>query len=314
MANSTLTGVGSPLSYQGVSSPQPPNLVVIDRAPVSGTVGKDIKNFRLGDIWIDSTNDIPYMLVDMSANIPTWTSFGGDNTSYVTDSGTATESNNSINVLGGDLINTAGSGDTVTINLDRGTDGQIIIGATGSASAYANVTSSDDSLIITEGPNTLDIITGSEVAIQFDTDSGSAIPSAGIITIAGGSNVTTSGSGSTVTITAATTLFPWTEITDATHQMVVDNGYIANRGTAITFTLPATAAVGDRVAIVGQGSGGWIIAQNADQTIHFNSGDTTTGVGGSLASTVRYNTVEIICTVADTDWVVRNASGNLTIV
>jgi hypothetical protein len=107
---------------------------------------------------------------------------------------------------------------------------------------------------------------------------------------------------------------PWTDVILTSQQMAVNNGYSANNGALVTLTLPVTAAFGDRVAVVGNGVGGWSIAQNAGQTIHFNSGDTTPGVGGSLSSTVRYNAVELLCTVANTDWVVRNASGNLTIV
>ena len=78
--------------------------------------------------------------------------------------------------------------------------------------------------------------------------------------------------------------------------------------------MPSTAAVGDLISVVGQGSGGWSIAQNAGQTIHYVSSDTTTGAGGSLSSTVRYDCVDLICTVDNTDFVVKASVGNLTVV
>lgn len=106
----------------------------------------------------------------------------------------------------------------------------------------------------------------------------------------------------------------WTVVTAATEAMAVNNGYIENRATLVTLTLPATAAVGDVIRVTGIGAGGWSIAQNAGQTIHFGAVDTTTGAGGSLSSTDERDSVEMICVVADTDWNVLSAVGNLTLV
>lgn len=52
----------------------------------------------------------------------------------------------------------------------------------------------------------------------------------------------------------------------------------------VTASLPSTSSVGDLVWIVGKGVGGWKIAQNAGQKIHFGNQDTTTGAGGHLDS------------------------------
>lgn len=103
------------------------------------------------------------------------------------------------------------------------------------------------------------------------------------------------------------------EVTGTSQAMAVNNGYIANNASLVTLTLPSTASVGDIVEVIGYGAGGWSVAQNAGQTIHFISSDTTTGAGGSLASTVRYDCVTLICTVTNTDWVVSNSVGNLTV-
>lgn len=107
---------------------------------------------------------------------------------------------------------------------------------------------------------------------------------------------------------------PWTEVTGTSQAAAVNNGYITNNAGLVTVTLPSTAAVGQRVSIVGSGAGLWKLAQNSGQTIHFGSIDSTTGTGGYLAATVRYDSVEVICITANTDWVVRSSVGSITIV
>ena len=106
----------------------------------------------------------------------------------------------------------------------------------------------------------------------------------------------------------------WTEVTGASQNMATNNGYIANNAGLVTVTLPTTLALGDIVEVVGKGAGGWKIAQNAGQTIHFGSLDTTAGTGGSLASTNRYDSIALRCITADTDLSVLGVQGNLTIV
>lgn len=113
---------------------------------------------------------------------------------------------------------------------------------------------------------------------------------------------------------ASATGITWNNVTLAAQSMAVNNGYVVNSASQCTLTLPATAAIGDLVRVVGRESNGWLIAQNAGQTIHFNSSDTTTGVPGQLVSTNRYNSVELVCVTADTDFTVASVSGSLTIV
>lgn len=103
-------------------------------------------------------------------------------------------------------------------------------------------------------------------------------------------------------------------VTGTTQAAAVNNGYITNNAGLVTVTLPASATIGQVVAIVGNGSGGWLLAQNSGQTVHFGNLNTTAGVGGSLASVNRYNSVELICTATNTDWVVRSSMGNITAV
>lgn len=105
----------------------------------------------------------------------------------------------------------------------------------------------------------------------------------------------------------------WSVIT-ADQTAVVDNGYICNKAGLLTLTLPASSAVGKVIRVSGMNTAtGWKIAQNANQIIHFNSTDTTTGASGYLASSAIRDAVEIVCCVANLEWNVVSSVGNITI-
>lgn len=199
------------------------------------------------------------------------------------------------------------------------------------------------------------------------SDSNVVLPSAGNINLSQGTNILTTGSGSTATIaTVATPTFTneiltsstahgvvigqassaltytaagplnyvlvgqgssadpiWApipddtvvDVTGTTQTIAVGTTYISDNAGLVTFTLPATAPQGSIFAIVGNGAGGWLIAQNDNQGIKLNSSASTIGVTGSVASTNRYNCIKCMATVggASTIWVVQNSSGTLTI-
>lgn len=91
--------------------------------------------------------------------------------------------------------------------------------------------------------------------------------------------------------------------------------YICNNGASpITFTLPATAVVGDTYIIVGASSGGWTVAQNAGQSINFGTSTTTTGTGGSLSSSNANDCIFISCHTANTGFTAYAPMGNITVV
>lgn len=342
-----------------------------------------------------------------------------------------------------------GSGAAAVTVTAVGTDGQVLIGATGADPAFATITSTGSTIAFTPGANTLNMETGGAVSTSFPTDGGTATPAAGALTIAGGTNITTAGAASTVTVnldaaislaTSVTsplytvasgdlvlnmtddagtnsvsftnnsdaevayidslgaasftqldvdnirvngnvisstdtngdiTLTPdgtgkvnisyltqytlpiagatgeiadlsdglgaagevltsngagaeptwqevaggisWNEETGTSATMAVDNGYIANNAALVTLTLPDTAALGSVVRVAGKGAGGWKIAQNAGETIHFGTSSTTTGATGYLQNTEQYDAVELVCITANTDWVVISSVGNITV-
>lgn len=108
--------------------------------------------------------------------------------------------------------------------------------------------------------------------------------------------------------------FTWNNVTSGSQAMVPNNGYVADFGTLITFTLPTTAAFGTLISVVGLNTGGWIIAQNSGQNIQFGNLSTTHGASGSLASTNQYDQVDLLCIVANLTWTIRGPISNLTIV
>lgn len=83
------------------------------------------------------------------------------------------------------------------------------------------------------------------------------------------------------------------EISGTTQQAAVGKLYIPHNGSLTTITLPTTATAGQLVQVVGEGSGGFRIAQNASQQIVGVGVATTVGTGGYIESTNRYCTISI---------------------
>lgn len=152
------------------------------------------------------------------------------------------------------------------------------------------------------------------VPTQFTTDNGVAVPALNNLNVFGGTGATTSGSGSTITITVKSDGFLWNDVTGATQTIAAENGYITDRGAGVTYTLPASGTLGDTFIITGK-LGLWTLAQNANQQITFGSASTTVGVGGSLAATNLGDSITAVCITAgaSTVWRVINAVGNITV-
>lgn len=134
--------------------------------------------------------------------------------------------------------------------------------------------------------------------------------------------LTTTGSSGAATFISNTLNIPqysggtgitWNDQTSGSVTMAVNNGYVTDNGASlVTYTLPATAALGSIVEIAGKSAGGWKIAQASGQTIHFGNVNTTTGATGFLSSTATYDCIRLVCTTANTDFVVLSSVGNIT--
>jgi len=90
-----------------------------------------------------------------------------------------------------------------------GTNGQVIIGATGAVPDWANITSSDSSVIVSVGPNTIDLrsaVSGSLTGLSDDA-SNVAVPTGGVIGIEGGLNINTVSAGNVLTVNLDESIF-----------------------------------------------------------------------------------------------------------
>jgi len=81
-------------------------------------------------------------------------------------------------------------------------NGELVIGSSSGSPAAATLASADGTVTITNGANSIDLSAGAAVAIQFDTDSGSAVPSSGVIQVLGGTLLGTTGGTNIVTVNA----------------------------------------------------------------------------------------------------------------
>ena len=105
----------------------------------------------------------------------------------------------------------------------------------------------------------------------------------------------------------------WTSYYGTATGMNLNVGVIVDNVSLVTLTLPVSPIIGSRVRVVGVGAGGWRLAQNSDQVIHFGNASTTVGTGGRLDSTHRRDCVELVCVAQPTDWMVISSVGNINI-
>lgn len=223
---------------------------------------------------------------------------------FATDAGTANPTGAGvITFTGGTGINTAGAGSTVTINLDD----PVIVdnGGTGRTSL------TDGAILVGDGTNAVEQIGPLTDGQLLIGDTAGVSPVAATLTAGAGVSIV-NGAGS-ITISSTSGGFTWNEITGTSSGMTAQNGYITNNAGLVTLTLPAAASIGDMFVVTGKGAGGWRIAQNAGQTVNFGSSSTTTGAGGRLDSTGQFDTVEIVCITANTDFNVIDSQGNITV-
>jgi trimeric autotransporter adhesin len=147
-----------------------------------------------------------------------------------------------------------GNGTSAITSLGVATNGQLPIGSTGSNPVLATITAGSG-ITVTNGAGTITLAATGATASSFPTDSGTATPSAGALTIHGGLNLTTSGSGATVTIaeTQAVLLNNYTAVNHAAspYTVLVTDYYISADVTAgvITINLP-NAPTTNRVFII----------------------------------------------------------------
>lgn len=167
--------------------------------------------------------------------------------------------------------------------------------------------------VLTTGTSGIPVITALASNGQLIIGSGSGAPTAATLTPGTGISITNAANSITIAVTGAG--FTWTDATSATQALSVANGYITDRSGGVTYTLPATAALGDEIIIVGK-LGITTIAQNANQSIRFSSLVTTVGATGTATGTNVGDSVTLNCTTAgaSTTWTAASFVGNWSIV
>ena len=106
----------------------------------------------------------------------------------------------------------------------------------------------------------------------------------------------------------------WSTEVAAAVNLANNHGYINGNAGLTTFTLPLIAPIGSTYIILGQGAGGWTIAQNAGQRVQLGAVLTTAGIAGSTSSAHSYAAATVICRVANTIFDVVTTTDNLNLV
>lgn len=146
------------------------------------------------------------------------------------------------------------------------------------------------------------------VPTQFTTDSGIAVPAANNLNVFGGVGATTSGSGSTITITVKNDSFAWSDQA-VSFVAAVQNGYFCTA--ALTVTLPTASLVtGSTVIIYVDTASTVVIQAGAGQQIEISQ--TLSTVAGTATSSAQGNIVTLVYRVSDTTWHAISSAGSFT--
>lgn len=177
-------------------------------------------------------------------------------------------------------------------------------------------------VILSNAGNPNSAVAGSTYQLCWDTtnmilyvctttgSSGSAVWTK-VIALTAGSGITISQAGNNITISTNAFGDTFVTVTTATQQMLTNHAYYVTYTSGCTLTLPTTASAGDFLYVLGKGTNGWTIAQNALQSIQVGSSSTTVGIGGSLASTSATDSLTLMCVVSNTTWQVSGAPQSL---
>jgi hypothetical protein len=251
-----------------------PNFSTSPMPIVTNRIPTTADTAEVGTIWIDKTTNEAWVLTSVISNISNWLPLG------ITDYGV-------------------------------GTDGQVLIGATGGLPTF-NAITAGPAINVGLAPHhtTIGLTNGTNGQVLIG---GGAAPAWSSITA--GANITLTPGAGTLTIASTATGFSWVPVT-VDGSFVNGNGVIVDKATLLTMTLPTIAAVGTQIGIQGTvvGAGGWTIAQNALQNIQLGDISSAVGIGGSVSSTLATDGIVLICVVANTTWQLVSANGNLTVV
>lgn len=173
-----------------------PEPVVAQRAPTTSDVAQP------GTIWLNQAagGDDVYILLEVAANSASWVACGSGDGVFDSLTSTTTLTVGTTVTLSGLSRGVVQSSAAGVLSSSEGADGELLIGSSAGAPAWAAITSGDGSVVITNGNNTIDLQVSGAAASTFPTDAGTATPALGATTITGGTNVNTAGAADVVTI------------------------------------------------------------------------------------------------------------------
>lgn len=169
-------------------------------AEMRAPTGQDYAGY--GTIWIDQSLDDIWVAANTSAGLMVWVPCGGGSgtfSSVTINPGNLTVTAGNLNVAAGTAtIGAFGKGLVFSsaaglLSSSAGTNGQIVIGKTGDSPLWASLASSDGSVGIAVGANTIDLTVTGATGSTFPTDGAIVTPLAGATSIVGDTNITTDG-------------------------------------------------------------------------------------------------------------------------
>ena len=295
--------------------------------------------YLAGQLWINTTLNKQWVYTGGGIWVLTGSGAAGSINSITGDSGGAEvpDISGNFNILGtADQVDVAGSANTQTISLigpytpatytDHGVlvgsgatsitalavgdTGEVLIGASGADPVFG-------ALGVDSGLTVHGVLLGEANSAIVATTAGSngqvllgstgADPAFGTLTTTTGLAFTTGAASLAINVAAGGFNINAASTGVA---LVVQNAYTVTQAGQASFSLPTTAAVGTRVVIASASTNaaGWIITQAASQVIYANSNTTTGGITGTLAGAVQCG-VELMCTVADLEFIVIGGTG-----
>lgn len=170
------------------------------------------------------------------------------------------------------------------------------------ANAVEGLTTANNATLVTSatGVPSLAALTDGEVII------GSAAGAPIAATLTAGTGISIANGNNSITVSSSLASgggLTWSAIGGTSQSAAAGNGYISDNAAQTTVTLPATAAVGDVVAVQGLGAGGWVLTAAAGDTIQV--GSSATSAGGTVTSANQWDAIEVVCVVANTTWATR---------
>lgn len=180
----------------------------------------DYRNFNAGDEWLDTVAQVWYKFVAYNVGVGgLWEQWGGVSLIAQADSGTAVQTGGIINFLGTSSqgVSSSASGSTLrytVANATTTTKGVASFNTTNFSVSSGAVSSQNFTITAGTGLSgggsltlggSVTLSVGGSVATSYQTDSGTAAPSAGVLQVLGASaqGVSTSGATNAVTVSVA---------------------------------------------------------------------------------------------------------------